>query len=50
MIKCLIIDDELNARELLEGLLEKFFPNKFDIVAKCESVDEGLESIFKYNP
>ena len=50
MIKCLIIDDELNARELIEGLLEKFFPKKFDVVAKCESVDEGLDSISKFNP
>ncbi len=50
MIKCLIIDDELNARELLEGLLEKFLPNKFQIVAKCESVDNAIEAISIYNP
>lgn len=50
MIKCVIIDDELNARELLENLLDKFFPNKFYIVAKCESVDSAIEAISEYNP
>lgn len=50
MIKCLIIDDELNARELLEGLLEKFLPKKIEIVAKCESVDSAIEAISLFNP
>ncbi len=50
MIKCLIIDDELNARDLLEGLLDNFFPNKFEIVAKCDNVDAAIEAISMYNP
>ena len=50
MVKCIIIDDELNAREFLEGLLEKYFPNKFNIIAKCDSVDTAVNYIYKHNP
>jgi two-component system LytT family response regulator len=50
MIKCVIIDDELNSRELLENLLDKFFPSKFNIVAKCDSVDTAIEAISEYKP
>ena len=48
MIKAVIIDDELNAQNLLEKTLEKYFPNKFNIVEKCDSVDSGVEAIRKY--
>ena len=50
MIKCIIVDDELNAREFLEGLLDKYFPNKFDIIAKCDNVDTAINYITKNNP
>lgn len=50
MIKTLIIDDEFNAREFLERLLMRYFPNKFLIIAKCESVDEAILAIEKFNP
>jgi len=49
MIKTIIIDDELNAREFLEKLLVRYFPNKFLILDKCDSVDKGIEAIEKYN-
>jgi two-component system, LytTR family, response regulator len=50
MIKAVIIDDELNARELLEKTLVKYFPNRFNIVAKCDSVDAGVMAIKDYEP
>jgi two-component system LytT family response regulator len=50
MIKTIIVDDEYNAREFLEKLLTRYFPDKFLILDKCESVDQAILSIEKYNP
>ncbi len=50
MIKAIIIDDEINAQSLLEKTLDRYFPNKFNIVDKCISVDEGVQAIKKYEP
>ncbi len=50
MIKAVIIDDEISAQELLEKTLLKYFPNKFNIVAKCNSVDSGVQAIKQYEP
>jgi len=50
MIKTIIVDDEYNAREFLEQLLMRYFPDKFLILAKCESVDEALNAIENFNP
>lgn len=50
MIKTVIIDDELNAQNLLEKTLDRCFPNRFNIVAKCNSVDSGVLAIQKYEP
>jgi two-component system, LytTR family, response regulator len=50
MIKTIIIDDEFNAREFLEKLLHRNFPDKFLVLAKCESIDEAVLAIEKYNP
>lgn len=50
MIRTIIIDDEYNAREFLEKLLTRYFPEKFLILDKCESVDEAIVSIEKFNP
>jgi two-component system LytT family response regulator len=50
MIKTIIVDDEYNAREFLEKLLNKSFPDKFLILAKCESVDDALKDIENYQP
>jgi two-component system LytT family response regulator len=50
VIKTIIIDDELNAREFLEKILKRYFADKFIICAKCSSVDEGISSIKEYNP
>lgn len=50
MIKTLIVDDEFNAREFLEKMLHSYFPNKFLIVGKAESVDEALTLVENYQP
>ncbi len=50
MVRTIIIDDEYNAREFLEKLLIRYFPNKFIILDKCESVDQAVISIEKNNP
>lgn len=50
MIKTIIVDDEFNAREFLEKLLMRYFSEKFIIVEKCQSVDEALIAIEKFNP
>ncbi|MUP46974.1 response regulator transcription factor [Gramella sp. BOM4] len=50
MIKVVIIDDESSARNLLEKTLLKYFPNKFNIVEKCPSVDSGIMAIKTYEP
>jgi len=50
MIKAVIIDDEINAQSLLEKTLDRYFPNKFNIVEKCNSVDSGVLAIKNHNP
>ena len=50
MIKAVIIDDEINAQNLLEKTLDKYFSNKFNVVAKCNSVDSGVLAIGKHEP
>ncbi|PKB15490.1 LytTR family DNA-binding domain-containing protein [Flavobacterium sp. 5] len=50
MIKTIIVDDEYNAREFMEKLLNRYFPDKFLVLDKCENVDEAIISIEKFNP
>lgn len=50
MIKTVIVDDEFNARELLEKLLSRYFPDKFLVVAKCECVDDAVIAIEQFLP
>src|SRR5690606_7888460 len=50
MIKTVIIDDEMNAQILLEKTLDRSFPNKFNVVAKCNTVDAGVLAIKEYEP
>lgn len=50
MIKAVIIDDEVNAQNLLEKTLDRYFPNRFNVVEKCSSVDSGVVAIRKYEP
>lgn len=50
MIKAIIIDDELHAREYLERIIERYFSNKILLFASCKNIKEGIECIDKYNP
>ena len=50
MIKTIIIDDEYNAREFLEKLLNRYLPNQFLILDKCENVNEAIISVQKHQP
>lgn len=50
MIKTIIVDDEYNSRDFLEKMLAKHFPDKFLILAKCETVDEALKVVDEYQP
>lgn len=50
MIKTILVDDEYNAREFLEKLLTRYFPNKFLVLAKCDSVDDAVMAIEQFKP
>ncbi len=50
MIKAIIIDDELHAREYLERIIERYFSNKIILFACCKNIEEGIENIDKFNP
>jgi len=50
MIRAVIIDDEVNAQSLLEKILNRYFPNKFNVVEKCLSVDSGVIAIKNHEP
>ncbi len=50
MITCIIIDDEKPARDTLELMLLRYFPEKIKILAKAESLKEGVFAIYKSHP
>lgn len=50
MFKVVIIDDEIHAQEIVEMYLNRFFPNKFSVEAKCFSVEEGIKEIKVHKP
>lgn len=50
MLKTIIIDDEPAAREKLQLLIEKYFPDKISVVAVCKTGEEGLEAITSSQP
>ena len=49
MIRCILIDDEKNALEMMEWLLKTYCP-EVGITAMCNSSKEGIEAINKYRP
>jgi two-component system LytT family response regulator len=49
MIRCILIDDEKNALEMMEWLLKTYCP-EVDIVAMCNSAEQGIEAIHTYKP
>ena len=50
MISCVIIDDEFNARETLEKIINRYFSDKIHVVFSAESVKEGVDAINKFKP
>jgi two-component system LytT family response regulator len=49
MYKAIIIDDELMARELLQGMLAEYCP-QISLVDLCENLSSGVKSISKHKP
>lgn len=49
MIRCILIDDEKNALEMMEWLLKTYCP-EVEIVAMCNSSEQGVEAISKLQP
>jgi len=47
---CIIIDDELNAREALAELLKRYFNDKITVIATFESVSDSIKAINKHQP
>lgn len=50
MYTCVIIDDEQNAREALQKLIQRYFPDKLEVLALAGSVEQGVLEINKYLP
>jgi two-component system, LytTR family, response regulator len=48
-LKALIVDDELQSRNLLHQLLQQYFP-EIDIVSQASTVKEGLQKIKGHHP
>jgi len=49
MIRCILVDDEKNALEMMEWLLKTYCPN-VEIMAMCSSAEQGIEAIHKFKP
>lgn len=49
MIRCILVDDEKNALEMMEWLLKTYCPN-VEIMAMCNSAEQGIEAIHKFKP
>ena len=50
MITAIIIDDEKNARDYLEKLIQHYFKQKIQISGTYASVDTGVQAINEYKP
>jgi two-component system LytT family response regulator len=48
-IRAIIVDDELNARIALKGVLEENFPH-VEILAECKDVPDAVKTIHKLKP
>ncbi len=49
MIRCILIDDEKNALEMMEWLLRTYCPD-VEILAMCNSSEQGVEMINRLRP
>ena len=44
MIKCIVIDDEPKARNLLKAIIDDYCP-ELELVALCEDLPNGIKAI-----
>lgn len=49
MIRCVLVDDEKNALEMMEWLLKTYCP-EVEIAAMCNSSEDGIAAINKHRP
>lgn len=49
MIRCILIDDEKNALEMMEWLLKTYCPG-VEILDMCTSAEQGIDSIRQWKP
>ena len=49
-IPAIIVDDEKDARDSLQLLIENFFVDEIEVAATAKSVKEAVKAINKYNP
>ncbi len=49
MITCILIDDEPNARKLLQAIIRDYCP-ELELLASCSDLPEGIKAIRKHNP
>src|SRR5262245_9440749 len=49
MVRCILVDDENNALEMMEWLIKTYCPN-MSIEAMCNSAEQGIEAINKFKP
>ena len=50
MMKCVIIDDEADARFLLSNIIHKNFKDQVEIVAEADNIADGINVIKKHQP
>jgi two-component system LytT family response regulator len=50
MLSCLIVDDEKNARESLQKLIERGLPDSLKVLSAVNGVKEAVVAIHKFNP
>ncbi len=49
MIKCILVDDERNALEMMEWLLKTYCP-QVEIAEMCNSAQQGIDAINRHSP
>lgn len=49
MVRCILIDDEANALEMMEWLMKTYCPQA-EIIAMCNTAEQGIEAIRTYKP
>ena len=49
MIKTILIDDEMNALEMMEWLLKQYCP-EVEVKAMCNSAEAGIKAIHEFSP